>query len=106
MQVTVTFRHMESSDRLRERVMEKIGVLDHFFDRVQDVHVVLSHGKEGCVAEVVVHSPGESFPASAHGDEMFATIDQLAEKLERHFARRKERVKLETRKGTPLEAEE
>ena len=102
MNIQVTFRHMDSSTRLRERIVEKLEHLDHYFDQVQDVHVVLSQVKLDNIAEVTVHSPGEVFKATAKKDDMNATIDAIAEKLERHLVRRKERVKLEPHKAVPL----
>ena len=98
MQITVTFRHMDSTDALKEHAIEKIQHLDRYFDRVHDVHVVLSAEKNQHIAEVTVHSPGEVFKATAKTEDMYATIDSVITKLERHLVRRKERTKIEVHK--------
>lgn len=93
MQVTVTFRHMDSTKALKEHAVDRVEHLEHFFDQVQDVHVVLSAEKKNHIAEVTVHSPGEVFKATAKTSDMYSTIDAVMEKLERHVVKRKEITK-------------
>ncbi len=99
MKIDVTFRHMESTTALKEHAIEKLSHLEHFFDQVQDVHVVLSAEKKHHIAEVTVHSPGEVFKATASTDDMYTTIDSVLAKLERHMRRRKEIVKINSQKA-------
>ncbi len=94
MQVNVTFRHMDSTKALKDHAIAKIEHLEHFFDQVQDVHVVLSAEKKQHIAEVTVHSPGEVFKATASTDDMYSTLDAVLDKLERHMVKRKEITKL------------
>ena len=98
MHVTVTFRHMDSTPRLKEHVDAKIRHLDHYFDKVMDVHVVLSTEKRNHITEVTVHSPGEVFKATSSTDDMYSSVDSVIHKLERHLAKRKELVKVEPHK--------
>ena len=100
MDIEVTFRHMNSTPRLKEHVMKKIVHLEHYFDKVQSVHVVLSTEKIHHITEVTVHSPGEVFKASSSTDNMYSSVDSVVHKMERHLAKRKELVKLEPHKAS------
>lgn len=100
MQIDVTFRHMDSTPALKETVIEKMGHLSHFFDQVQDVHVVLSAEKKHHIAEVTVHCPGEIFKAHASTEDMYSTLDAVMSKLERHVKKRKEITKLGPKKSS------
>jgi len=99
MQITVTFRHMESSQALKEHVMAQMEHLEHYFDQVQDVHVVLSAEKKHHIAEVTVHSPGEVFKATSSTDDMYSTLDAVVDKLHRHVVKRKEITKVNSHKS-------
>lgn len=94
MQITVTFRHMDSSPALRDHAIEKIQHLELYFDQVQDVNVVMSTEKRNHIAEVTVHSPGDVFTAQSSTDDMYSTLDSVVDKLERHLIKRKEITKL------------
>jgi putative sigma-54 modulation protein len=98
MRIDVTFRHMDSTPALREHAEAKIEHLEHYFDRVQDVHVVFYKEKREHVTEITVHSPGEVFKASARTDDMYSSVDSVIHKLERHFANRKDRLKVDSHK--------
>lgn len=92
MQVTVTFRHMDSTEALRQHAISKIAHLEHYFDQVQDVSVVLSAEKKSHITEVTVHTPGEVFKATATTEDMYSSVDAVIEKLERHVVKRKEKL--------------
>ena len=102
MQITVTFRHMTASDALREYAKKKLAALDRYFDKVQDVHVVIMAEKKDHTTEVTVHSPGEVFKATAKTDDAYSSVDGVIEKLERHAVKRKELTKLAGHKAKPL----
>ncbi len=99
MQISVTFRHMDSTKALKEHAIARIEHLEHYFDQVQDVHVVLSAERKQHIAEVTVHSPGEVFNATASTEDMYRTLDVVMEKLERHMVKRKEIVKLSSHRA-------
>ncbi len=102
MQITVTFRHMGPSDALREYAVKKLSALDRYFDKVQDVHVVMMAEKKQHITEVTVHSPGEVFKATSKTDDMYASVDGVLDKLERHAVKRKEVTKVNAHRAKPL----
>ena len=61
MKISVTGRHMEVSDVLKEYAYGKIEHLAHYFDNVQKVDVVINPEKDTTFsAEMVVHAPRHS----------------------------------------------
>lgn len=103
MQVTVSGRHMGVSETLREYCERKAERLVRFYDRIQQVEVVLD-GKNGKhSAEMIVHTEGSSpFVASEHHDDAFAAVDLLLDKIEEQLRRHKERLR--NRKHPPRAA--
>lgn len=92
MQVTVTGRHVEVSDEVREYVQDKAGKLPRFYDRVHSIEVVLDHESDQFTAEVIVRTDGKhTFVASESGPDTFALVDLVVDKLERQLKKLKEK---------------
>ncbi|MDX8389902.1 MAG: ribosome-associated translation inhibitor RaiA [Mariprofundaceae bacterium] len=87
MQVSITGRHMELTDALKQYTNDKIQHLDHSFDHVVDVHVVLSVEKIRQCAEVSIQANGINIHASVESDDMYASIDGVIDKLNRQLKR-------------------
>ena len=93
MNINITGRHLEVTDALRDRAMEKIRHLGKFFDRVVDVDITLSLDGDQCMAEVRVPViRGQTIVAQATGNEMYQVIDQAVDKAERQLTRLKEKL--------------
>ena len=99
MLIDITFRHMDSSPRLRDHATERAEKLSRYFDQVQDVHIVLSSEKIYHIAEITVHTPGEVFKATSKSEDLYKSIDLTVQKLERHLKKRKEKVKVESHRA-------
>ena len=93
MQVSVTFRHMDPTDALKEYAEDKIARLQKYVDWPVEVHVVLSTEKFEHVAEVTATTRGSAFKGSERAEDMYASIDGAVEKVERQVVKYKERVK-------------
>ena len=100
MQITVTFRHMDSTQALKRHATEKLSHLEHYYDQLMDMQVVFSTEKKDHICEVTLHSPGEVFKATAKTDDMYSAIDAVMGKLERHAVKRKEITKMASHKST------
>lgn len=94
MQITVSGRHMGVSDEIKQYCMEKAERLSRFFDRIQQVEVVLD-GKNGRHdAEIIVHSEHTPpFVAQEAHDDLHAAVDLLMDKIERQLRDHKERLR-------------
>ncbi len=92
MQITVTGRQIEVTDSLRDYASEKIGRVQKHFDHMTTVNVVLQVEKNRHLAEVSLHAKGANLAASAQADDMYAAIDEVADKLDRQVLKHKEKL--------------
>ncbi len=97
MQVSITGRHVELTDPLKDYVHEKLGHLKHAFDHVVDVHVVLTVEKHRQRCEINMAANGVTIHAKAETDDMYASIDAVVDKLNRQLKRY--RAKLQRHQG-------
>lgn len=93
MQVSVTFRHMESTEALKSYALEKTGHLDKYNLKPADVHWVLSVEKIRHIAEVTVSSKGVTFKAHEEQGDLYSAIDMTIDKLEMQVRKYKEKLK-------------
>jgi len=91
MDITTTFRHMESSKPLREYAEKKILSLSKFNEKVQRSNVVLSVEKLDHLAEVRMVVNGTVLTAKESSQDMYASIDLLYENLKRRLKKHREK---------------
>ncbi len=93
MQINITGKHFTISESLQHYVEQKLKRLEHHFDYVTNVHVVLSKiEKTRMKAEATVHITGGNLFADASEETIYAAIDILADKLHRQVIRHKEKL--------------
>lgn len=92
MQITVSGRQIEVTDSLRSYTADKMGRVQKHFDHLTTMNVVLQVEKERHLAEVTLHAKGATLAASAQAGDMYAAIDQLADKLDRQVLKHKEKL--------------
>ena len=97
MQYSVTFRHMEPSDHLKEYSHDKLLRLEKYLDAVIDAEVVMTVEKFRHKAEVLISSDGLKIKAEEETEDMYSAIDMVVDKLEKQIKRHRE--KLKTHKG-------
>ncbi len=86
MQITVTGRHMEVTEAIRDHAEEKITRELSEFPRVQSVHVILTVEKYRHIAELVAQAPHHiHIEAKEESDDMYVSIDRATEKLEKQL---------------------
>lgn len=93
MQITVTGRHLDVTDSMRNYVAEKFERLERHFDQVQQVDVILGVEKQRQMAEATIHVNGQHLHAESTMDDMYAAIDTLTDKLDRQITKHKEKLK-------------
>jgi putative sigma-54 modulation protein len=91
MQLSITGHHVEVTPALRSYVEKKLERITRHFDSVIDVHCVLTVEKLRQKAEATLHVSGNSLHADATGPDMYASIDALADKLDRRVRKHKEK---------------
>lgn len=94
MQITVTFRHMETSDPVRSYVEDKLPRVKKYIDEPIDAQVVLSVEKKiRHKAEVILTAKGITIKAKDETADMYAAIDGVLDKIERQLKRYKDKIK-------------
>lgn len=91
MQVSVTFRNMESKEPLREYVFEKIAKLKKYLEVPLEANVVLSAEKHRQIADVTLSGNRMTIMAQDENAEILIAIDRVMEKLERQILKHKEK---------------
>jgi putative sigma-54 modulation protein len=98
----ITGRHVEVTPALRRYVETRFKRLERYALRFGDVQVILSVEKYRHVAEVVLPLNGVVIQGKTSTTEMYASIDQLFDKIGRQILKRKE--KLTSHKVRPVTA--
>jgi len=94
MQINVSGQQIEITEPLRTYVTEKIGRIQKHFDHVTNTNVVLHFEKKKSrhLAEATLNAKGAQLHANSEGDDMYAVIDALADKLDRQVLKHKEKL--------------
>src|SRR5574343_37019 len=92
MNLTISGHHLEVTPSLREYVLTKLERVTRHFDQVVDVSVLLTVEKNKekerrQKAEVTLHVKGKDIFVEQFHEDLYAAIDQLMDKLDRHVGR-------------------
>jgi putative sigma-54 modulation protein len=90
---TITGKHMEITEALKEHAEEKASKLPKFYNSVNQVEVIID-GHDGANVNVEVIARGEHsnvFIVNEAGDDAYKCIDLAMHKLERQLRRKKEK---------------
>lgn len=93
MHVTVTFRHMDSSDALRTYAEEKSERIGKYLLEPIEMHWVLSVEKIRHIADTTITANGVTIKAQGDTQDMYSAIDTVVDKLENQVRKHKERTK-------------
>jgi putative sigma-54 modulation protein len=93
MQLNVTFRHMDSSDFLREYAREKVERVNKYLERAGEASVVFSLERHLHHVDVTITSGRYVLRGHEKSEDMYASIDLAMDKIERQLRRYKERLK-------------
>lgn len=93
MHITVTFRHMDSSDALRTYAEEKTERFQKYLSEPIEVHWVLSVEKIRHIADATITGSGVTIKAAEATGDMYSAIDSVLDKLEQQVRKHKEKIK-------------
>ncbi len=96
MRITVKGRNIEITDAIRAYAEEKIGKVMNHYDQIQSIDVVLNVIKNPSVsqshnAEVICKFVSGSVQAEESAESMYASIDLVADKINRQVKKFKEK---------------
>ncbi|MGL4232732.1 MAG: ribosome hibernation-promoting factor, HPF/YfiA family [Casimicrobium sp.] len=99
MNLHITGHHVAVTDALRTYVVSKLDRVNRHFDHVIDVNVVMSVEKLRQKVEANVHVSGRDIHAHCEDENLYAAIDQLADRLDRQVVRHKEKLQVHRDEG-------
>jgi len=101
MKPTITTRHFELNETLRQRTEERLTKMQRFFDRILDARVVVSLEKNRYNAEATVTANGTPLTSHVVAESDKIALEQVLDKLEVQVRRHKDRLtKAKRRPGT------
>jgi putative sigma-54 modulation protein len=92
MNLDITGRQVEITAALREFAEDKLRKLEKLLDGPLDIHVVLGIEKHRHTAEVKVKSRTAILSGTEETNDLYASIREVADKLERQALKHKEKV--------------
>jgi len=95
MKLTIKGKNVNVSDSLREKTEKKVNKLDRYFHDDAIAHVTLGQQRGRDIAEIMVSSKGALFRAEESSSDMYTSIEQAVDLIERQI--RKNRTKIEKR---------
>lgn len=99
MNITTTTKKFRLTDDLRERIDKKLQKLDRYFRHDAEATVRLYTQKNDEIAEVTVVSDGMHFRAEGRSDEMFSSLEEAVDNLERQLKKNKSRLEKKLQSG-------
>jgi putative sigma-54 modulation protein len=93
MQVNITFRHLESTEALKSHARGKVEHIQRYIDRPSEAHVVLYVENLEHKADINLKAGPFLLRGRAKSNDMYASIDAAAERIERQLKKHKEKLK-------------
>lgn len=97
MKIIVNGRNISLTEAIKSYTLEKFDRLEHHFDFIHEIHVFLSVEKnprisDNQVAEATIHVNRAVVRVEVASDNLYASIDQLVDKIDRSLAKHKTKL--------------
>ena len=102
MHVSFTFRNLESSEALKEYASEKIAKLQKLLRAPIEADVVASVERHLHCIDVTIHAGGKRYAGREESEDMYASIDKVADKIDAQVRRDKSADTQKRRSGAGL----
>ncbi|MDP3182272.1 MAG: ribosome-associated translation inhibitor RaiA [Desulfobaccales bacterium] len=109
MQISVTFRHIEPSEALKNYVTDRLQKFNRYLDGPVDAHVVLGLEKFRHLADVTIDSNGRIIKGREENADMYAAIDLVMDKIDMQLKKFRDKLRDKgdrSRAATPVSAAE
>lgn len=93
------------TDALKEKITTKINRLERLFPENTSITVTLSVVKQDQKIEVTVKLPKRVLRAEVTSDDMYASIDEVVDKLEKQMVKYKSRLRAKSRRDSSFNDE-
>lgn len=89
MNIKTTARHYELTPALKEYAEAKIEQLTKYFDNIVNARIIFALEKYRHSVEVSLHVNGRDFNSREESEDMYVSVDRVADKLERQIRKYK-----------------
>jgi putative sigma-54 modulation protein len=94
MQIKFSSKHMQLTPAIEDYAMRKVEKLSRFFDRIQQIEVVIDKAKNGFKVEVITDvERHEPFVATSDATDLYACIDATVDRAVRQLKDHKSRLR-------------
>ncbi len=94
MKITISFKNMEHTPSLDERIREKAHKVEKFWEGKTEMKwTCWVTGGEHHAAEVNVHGARHEYHAHAKSDDLYKTLDLVIDKVQRQVEKDKDKIK-------------
>jgi putative sigma-54 modulation protein len=94
MQIKITGKHMDLTPPIEDYVRKKVEKFHRFFDRIQQIEVVISKDKNDYTVEIITdvehHAP---FVASTTDQDLYACVDGTVDRATRQLRDHKSKLR-------------
>ncbi len=91
---TISSRHMDVTAPLKEYAESKAGKLTRYYDRIQEIEVVIDNVKDLTRVEMIVNAEHKNMFVAHHDEgDAYACIDGCVDKLERQLSDHKKKIR-------------
>ena len=91
MQITITARHFDLTNAIREHIESNAERLDRYFDHIMNVHFILSLENGLSSVEMITHVPRHDFRSETTEKDMYLAIDMTIDKMETQIKKLKDK---------------
>lgn len=100
MRIAYTFRNLEPTDAIKAYAEDKIGKIQKHVHAPLEVDFTASHEKHAHCVSLQVIVEGRRFTVEAESEDLYASINLAAEKLDRQIREAKDAELAKRREGT------
>jgi len=93
MQLSITGRNFELTDDVHEYVEKRINKIKTFFNRILETQLVIEVQRRRYTTEIALTANRASFHAQGQSEDIFASIDEAIDKMDKQIRRFKERIR-------------
>lgn len=92
MQLNISGHHLDITEAIKRHSTEKLSKIKHHFNHVININMILEVEKDVQKAEATLHVSGADLFAKAQSKDMYASIDQMVNKLDAQIRKHKEKL--------------
>ena len=94
MHITISAKHMELTQPIRDYIERKMSRLPHFFNRLQEIRVIIERVPHGYHVEVVSDvEHHKDFVANSEHRDLYACVDIVSDRAVRQLHEWKDRIR-------------